>query len=193
MCAGGSEGDSMAQMAKKNEPPSLTTLCWCFAVIGIQSFGSGMSAWIRREVVDRRGWIDDPAFAAGLALSQISPGASGVNLAVFIGATLRGWSGALATFSGMMLPPIAIALAAGAAWAAARNNAMLDTALNGMGSAAVGLILANGLRLMRRNIRDVPGALVLAGTTLAVGVLHLGLLPVLAVALPVSLALNWKR
>jgi chromate transporter len=30
-----------------------------FVGVGLASFGGGLTAWIRREVVQRRGWLDD--------------------------------------------------------------------------------------------------------------------------------------
>jgi chromate transporter len=64
----------------------LTDLFLGFLNIGAMSFGGGLATWIRRETVQRRGWLDDRQFLAGYALSQIVPGATNVNLAVFIGA-----------------------------------------------------------------------------------------------------------
>ena len=72
-----------------------------------------MSAWIRREVVHRRGWMGEREFVGGLALAQIVPGANGVNLAVFVGTTLRGPAGALAAPGGAAADAAAAALWAG--------------------------------------------------------------------------------
>ena len=68
----------------------LSALFLGFLSIGAMSFGGGLAAWIRREAVQRRGWLDDRQFLSGYALSQIVPGATNVNLAVFIGSQLRG-------------------------------------------------------------------------------------------------------
>ena len=73
--------------------PRLASLFAAFVSIGMMSFGGGLAAWIRREVVQRRGWLDDQQFLSGYALSQLVPGASNVNLSVFIGAQLRGVPG----------------------------------------------------------------------------------------------------
>ena len=85
-----------------------------FLIIGCTSFGGGLTAWIRRELVERRGWIDDQQFLSGYGLSQIVPGATNVNLAVLIGAQLRGVGGALVALAGLLLVPLAILLALGA-------------------------------------------------------------------------------
>ena len=47
------------------------------------------------------------------ALSQLVPGATNVNLAVFIGTQMRGIAGALACFLGLTGPPVLIVLVTG--------------------------------------------------------------------------------
>ena len=76
-------------------PPSLATLFLSFLTIGSTSFGGGLLGWIRRELVERRGWIDDQQFLVCYGISQMVPGATNVNLSVIIGTQLRGVPGAL--------------------------------------------------------------------------------------------------
>jgi chromate transporter len=178
---------------KAAAPASLTQIAWVFAAIGMQSIGGGMSAWIRREIVQRHGWLSESQFVAGMALSQITPGANGVNLAVFVGTTLRGWAGALAAIAGMLLVPVVVILALGAAFSGVRDLPGVESAMVGLGAGAIGLNAANGLRMTRRNVRGLSGAAVMLTTALAVGVVRLPLLAVLAVMVPVSLALAGRR
>jgi chromate transporter len=174
--------------------PSLVSLFTGFVSIGMMSFGGGLAAWIRREVVQRRGWLDDQQFLSGYALSQLVPGATNVNLSVFIGAQLRGVPGAVAAVAGLTALPVAIVLGLGAIYLRSRGlpgGAMFSTALTGMGAVAVGLNLGTGIRLARLHIRRLVPALVTAVIAISIGVLGFPLLHVLAVMLPVSLALAW--
>ncbi|MDA8049819.1 MAG: chromate transporter [Rhodospirillales bacterium] len=176
---------------RRGGPPSHPrpgSLFVAFLRIGAESFGGGLSAWIRREVVEQRGWMSDRRFLSALALCQILPGANAVNLAVFIGTTLGGAAGAAAAFAGLMALPAGIVLVLGVLYAAFGASGVVDAALAGAGIGAIGLTLAVGVRLARRNVRDLPGAAIMAATALAVGVLRLDLLAVLAVLGPVSLA-----
>ena len=187
-------GESRVEWGMPPPVPSLTEIFWLFLRIGAVSFGGGMSAWIRREVVLKKGWLEDAQFLAGLALCQITPGANGVNLAIFTGSLLRGAAGASAAFFGLMAIPIVALLAAGAfyfAHHAAIRHAGFGAALGGVAAAAIGLMLANGVRLSRRNLRGVGGAAVMVATALAIGVMRWPLLSVLAVVVPISLALTW--
>jgi chromate transporter len=177
--------------------PSLTTLFLGFAGIGLSSFGGGLTAWMRREVVQRRGWLDDQQFLSGYALSQLVPGATNVNLAVFIGTHLRGVRGALACFAGLTAPSLLIMLTLGTLYFGARGvpgGASVSVALTGMGAVAIGLNLGTGIRLARRAIRGIVPALITATVALSVGVGGFPLIGVLAVMIPVSLlAAFWTR
>jgi chromate transporter len=173
-------------------PPSLTALFLSFVGIGLSSFGGGLTAWVRREVVLRRGWLDDQQFLSGYALSQLVPGATNVNLAVFIGTQMRGMAGALACFAGLTAPSLAIMLAAGALYFGMRGmpgGTSLSIALSGMGAVAIGLNLGTGIRLARQGIRRIGPALITAVVAITIGVFGLPLMTVLAVMIPVSLLL----
>jgi chromate transporter len=180
----------MAETEAPKRPPSLAALFWCFTVIGMQSFGGGLSSWMRREVVQKRRWVEDPPFLSGMALAQITPGANAVNLAVFLGTTLRGGAGAVAALAGLMALPVVLILAVGALYFSGRQLPGVETALGGLGAAAIGLNLATGIRLAGRNVRRVRQGLVMAAVILAIGVFQWPLLPVLVVTVPASLLIE---
>lgn len=173
--------------------PSLSALFFCFLRLGLQAWGGGLSAWMRREVVQRRGWMQDGAFLSGLALAQVAPGANAVNLAVFIGTTLRGGPGAMASLAGLMGLPSALVLAAGALLLRTGVSPRVDAALAGLGAAAIGLILANGVQITRDSLRGIRQIGVVLVLTLGIGVLGWPLVPTLLVAIPASLGLMALR
>jgi chromate transporter len=183
-------------MSKPGGRASLPALFAAFLSIGLMSFGGGLAAWIRREVVERRGWLDDGQFLTGYALSQIVPGATNVNLAVFIGAQLRGVLGVLAALAGLMMVPIVLILGFGTLYLRSQGVpgwGWLGTALAGMGAVAIGLNIATGIRLARDNLRGVTAALVTLATTVGIGLLRIPLGEVLVVIFPISLALSvWQ-
>jgi chromate transporter len=175
-------------------PPSLASLFTSFVSIGMMSFGGGLAAWTRREVVQKRGWLDDRQFLSGYALSQLVPGATNVNLAVFIGTQMRGTAGAIACFAGLTALPLAILLLLGALYLhsqGATADAWVGFALVGMGAVAIGLNLGTGVRLARRNISGLVPIAVTAIVTVSIGVFGFPLLYVMAAILPLSLLLAW--
>src|SRR4051794_728064 len=144
-------------------PPSLSALFLSFLTIGSTSFGGGLMGWIRRELVERRRWIDDPQFLASFGLAQLVPGATNVNLSVIIGTQLRGIPGAIAAIAGLLLVPLAVLLCLGGLYFASRGvpgGRLLNTALAGAGAAAIGFNIATGIRLAQHNIRRIGPALV---------------------------------
>jgi chromate transporter len=173
-------------------PASLAALFMSFLAIGSTSFGGGLTGWIRRELVEKRRWLDDQQFLSCYALSQIVPGATNVNLAVLIGTQLRGAAGALAALSGMLLAPLAILLAVGSVYFAARGapgGRWLNAALAGAGAAAIGFNIATGIRLARHSVRSLGPALIAGAVIVGIGIFRIPLLAVLLVMLPTSLAL----
>ncbi len=175
-------------------PPSLASLFVSFVSIGMMSFGGGLAAWTRREVVQRRGWLDDKQFLSGYALSQLVPGATNVNLAVFIGTQMRGPAGAVACFCGLTALPVAIVLALGVLYLHSQGHAggpWVSAVLGGMGAVAIGLNLGTGVRLATRNIRGVVPVVITAIVALSIGGLGFSLVHVLLVMMPVSLAAAW--
>jgi chromate transporter len=174
--------------------PSLASLFVSFVSIGMMSFGGGLAAWTRREVVQKRGWLDDRQFLSGYALSQLVPGATNVNLAVFIGTQMRGAAGAITCFCGLTVLPLVIVLSIGAWYLhsqAGTGEAWVSVALGGMGAVAIGLNLGTGVRLARRNIRDIIPIVITAIIALSIGVVGFSLVHVLLVMMPTSLLAAW--
>ena len=172
--------------------PSLAALFVGFARIGMMSFGGGLTAWTRREVVQTHGWMNEQQFLSGYALSQLVPGATNVNLAVFIGTQMRGVPGALACFAGLTALPVAIVLIAGTLYIHAHGaNPWFSIALSGMGAAALGMNLGLGVRLSLNNIRHVAPALVMLSIAMGIGVFGFRLPHVLGVTMPISLLIAW--
>ena len=175
------------------QPPSLPKLFLSFLTIGSTSFGGGLLGWIRRELVERRGWVDDQQFLVCYGISQMVPGATNVNLSVIIGAQLRGVRGAVVAVAGLLLAPLAILLALGTLYFASRGapgTRLVNAALLGAGAAAIGFNIATGLRLACHNIRRIGPALIAGAIIVGIGILRIPLLEVLLVMLPVSLVVT---
>lgn len=172
-------------------PASLPSLFLSFVKIGATSLGGGLLGWIRREIVDNRGWLDDQQFLACYGLSQMIPGATNVNLSVITGTQLRGVPGALVAVAGLMLIPLSFLLTLGAFYFAAHGSQgghLLDAALVGGGAAAIGFNIATGIRLAGSNTRRIVPLMIAGAIIVGIGILGFPLLEVLLVMLPVSVA-----
>lgn len=176
--------DFSAQDASR---PDLASLFFCFFLIGCQSFGGGVSAWIRREVVDKRAWLDNERFLSGLAICQITPGPNPMNMAVFIGSMLRGGVGSLVALVGLMLVPVIFVLGLGAIYFETKTLPAFETAIGGVGAVAIGMNASNGIRLARKGIKRLHQIIVLTIVVLLIGVVRVPLVRVLAAMVPVSI------
>lgn len=171
---------------------TLTALFLAFLEIALSSFG-GALAWSRRSLVERRGWLTDREFAETLGLCQALPGPNVLNLAIMVGTRLHGTPGVVVAVAGLLVAPILVLLALGAAYSQFGQLEEVRTVLRGVGAVMAGLIWATGLRLAMA-FRLEPGALLVGGLAwLGVGWLHLPLLGVLLVLAPLSVAAVWSR
>ncbi len=104
---------------------------------------------IRREVIDRRGWITEGEFLDLLTLAQSSPGPIAINTAVFVGYKMRGYAGAVAAMLGVVVPSFSVILLVAMFFSGIRDNAVVDAAFKAMRPAVVALIVAPVVGLAR--------------------------------------------
>ncbi|MCR0983592.1 chromate transporter [Roseomonas populi] len=173
--------------------PGLMQLFLAFTKIGLTSFGGGLSGWMMREFVQRRRWVEEGEFLAGLSLAQAFPGVNVVNLSIWIGYRLGGSAGALVSALGMVVPAMFVAILAAALFAEVAHYHLTHVILSGIAAAAVGLSLQMGVRAARRAAVSPVPALILLATFCALFFLRLPLLAVVLVMAPVSLAATWYR
>jgi chromate transporter len=85
--------------------PSSRLIFWDFLHLGVTAYGGlAMVEPIRRRVVQENGWLSQKEFMDGLALCQLVPGATVVQLATYIGYRLRRTAGALMAAAAFILP-----------------------------------------------------------------------------------------
>jgi chromate transporter len=170
-------------------PPTLRALFLSYLRISLLGVGGGTTSWIWHEVVVKRRWIDERKFVGGVSLSQIIPGANAVNLAVFVGASLRGAPGAISAFAGLIFLPAIILLTLGTFYVSMRQIPVFQSVLAGMSAAAIGLNFAVGVRLLRIEEFEWRQIVTIAAVVGFIGLLRMPLLPVLAVVGLIGLAL----
>ncbi|MBQ5720147.1 MAG: chromate transporter [Alistipes sp.] len=137
-----------------------------FFKIGIFTFGGGyaMIPIIEREVITRRGWIEEKEFYDLLTLAQSAPGPISLNTAVFVGYKMYGYRGALSSLLGVVLPSFVILLLVAMFFSQIRQNPIVDAAFRGMQPIVVAIMLAPVLgftRGMHWSMMSVAAALAL--------------------------------
>ena len=128
--------------------------------IGTFTLGGGyaMLPLIQREVVDRKGWIDEEEFLNMIALAQAAPGIIAVNSAIFIGWRIGGWKGVAGAVLGAVLPSFVIILLIAMVFSEWKELPAVEAAFKGIRPAVVALIAAPLVKLARNAMkRPTPG------------------------------------
>jgi chromate transporter len=160
--------------------------------MSVAGFG-GVLVWARRAIVDQHRWMTQDEFNEAFALCHFLPGPNIVNLSVVFGGRLRGIPGSIAAFAGLMGPPVVIVTAIGALYARYGEIPALQKTLAGVSCAAVGLFLAVIFRMAKPLVkrRNPIELVLLIAAFAAVGLLRTPLVWVLAVGVPLSIAITY--
>jgi chromate transporter len=143
-----------------------------FLRLGLTSFGGPVAhlGYFRDELVGRRRWLDEQAFADLVALCQFLPGPASSQVGIGIGLTRAGPAGALAAWTGFTLPS-AVALVLFALGVGALGDAAGAGWLHGLEIAAVAVVALavwNMARTLAPDRARATLAVVAAAITLAV-------------------------
>ena len=163
-----------------------------FAKMSLAGFG-GVLYWARRAIVDQHGWMSADEFNETYALCHFLPGPNIVNLSMVFGARLRGVAGGIAAFTGLLVPPMLIMTVLAAIYARYGEIDALRRTLAGVSCAAVGLLIANVLRMMAPLVRrrDLAGMAMLAIVFVTIGLVRWPMVAVLLAAIPFSIGVTF--
>ena len=149
-------------------------LFWTYLKIGTFTLGGGyaMLPLIQREVVDRKGWIDEEEFLNMIALAQAAPGLIAVNSAIFIGWRIGGWKGVAGAVLGAVLPSFLIILAITMVFAEWKELPAVEAVFKGVRPAVVALIAAPLFKLAKSAKISWLTALIPVAAALLIWLLH---------------------
>lgn len=133
--------------------------------IGINSFGgpAGQIAVMHREVVDRRGWVDDAQFNHALSFCMLLPGPEAMQLATYLGWVRGGVRSALVAGSLFVVPGAVIMLALVAIYAVFGDVTGIQGLLFGIQAAVIAIVLRALWRVAGRTVTGVVPAVVAVG------------------------------
>jgi chromate transporter len=174
--------------------PTRIELFLAFVRITLSGFG-GTLPWTRRMFVEEKRWLTAAEFNELYALCQFLPGPNVVNLSAVFGSRIHGVTGAIAAWSGFLLVPFCVMLAAGILYERYNDVDAVRRILSGIAPAAAGLLIATLAKMAVPLFRSVgPAPLVFAVIALAIGVMRWPLLWVMVIMAPISIGLAfWWR
>ena len=132
------------------------SLFYTYLKIGTFTLGGGyaMLPLIQREVVDRKGWIDEEEYLNMIALAQAAPGLIAVNSAIFIGWRVGGWRGVCGAVLGAVLPSFLSILAIAMVFSDWKELPAVEAAFKGIRPAVVALIAAPLFKLAKSALKN---------------------------------------
>ncbi|MGB4748402.1 MAG: chromate transporter [Bacillota bacterium] len=162
---------------------SLGQIFISFFKIGAFTFGGGwaMVPLIQKELVDKRGWLDDSEFVDILAIAQSGPGPVAINTSVLCGNKMRGLLGAIVAALGSSLPSFLIILVIANFFLKVKESRAVQAIFKGMRPAIFGLLISAVWQVGRKSISDKKD-LVLAASGAAL-LLFLDVNPIFVVIL----------
>ena len=173
--------------------PTPFALFTTFFRIGVTSFGGGLVAYLRDEIVTNNHWMTEDEFLAALEIGQTLPGLNSVNVAIIAGRKLCGPAGAIAAATGLVIPGAVILCVLGFLYVRFRKNPDVAAALAGIAAAAVGLLLQVTLKIGARQFLNPLDLVFLLLTFVLVGIFHVSLPVILFLVAPFAIILRRPR
>ncbi len=148
--------DATSEQAPPPTPVSMWQFVLYFLRLGAVGFGGpvALANYMRRDLVERRGWLTAREYENGLALAAACPGPLAYQLGVYCGYVRFGVSGGLAVAVAFGLAPFVIVTVG--AWFYVRfvGNWQLRALFYGIAPAVVALIVKACWNLGKRTLRN---------------------------------------
>ncbi len=173
----------------------LTEVAAVFLKLGTIGFGGPAAhiAMLESEIVTRRKWITRSQFLDLIGLTNLIPGPSSTQVAIYIGYLRAGWWGLIVAGICFILPAMAIVWALAIGYERTRDLPQIIAIFAGIVPVVVALTVQATLKLGRSAIKNIPTGLAGISAIVGLGYLDLNILSVLLVAgFGVMLGQNWR-
>jgi chromate transporter len=122
--------------------------------LGTFGFGGPVAlvGYMRRDLVERRGWISENDYREGLALAQMMPGPLAAQLGIYLGYVHYRVVGATLGGIAFVLPSFLMVVALGWAYTHFGGLAWMQAVFYGVGAAVVGIIAMSACKLTTKSI-----------------------------------------
>src|SRR5712691_1257562 len=130
---------------------TLRGLALYFLRLGSWGFGGpiALCGYMRRDLVERRGWYREDEYQQGLAVAQTMPGPLAAQLAMWLGFLERGAPGAALVALPFVVPPFLIVTAVAAIYAHYQGLSQVQSVFFGVDPALMAIIAIAAYKLAR--------------------------------------------
>ena len=161
---------------------SLSLLLKRFLKIGATAYGGpAIAQQMKKTVVKEWGWLKEPEFMQGIALCQLIPGATFVQMSAYIGYRLRGIGGALVCMAGFVLPAFILILILSAIYFRFGDLWVIQSLFKGLAPIIVAIVLNAFISFGKPMVKDWK-AIIIVGLTFAGFVFHMNIVLVFIIA-----------
>jgi chromate transporter len=165
----------------QDSQPSLSQLLLSFLRLGLTAFGGpSMVAYIRKVTVGQKHWLDAETFNSGVALCQMLPGATAMQVAGYVGLRTRGVRGAAATFIGFGLPAFLLMTMLAGLYTSTHTLPAVTAAFSGLQAVIVALIANAAVSFGRATLKNWRHIVIAGGAAILFG---LNASPILVIGL----------
>ncbi len=120
-----------------------------FFKTGLFAVGGGLATLpFLYDMADRTGWFSSSQLADMLAVSESTPGPIGVNMATYVGFTIRGIPGALVATLGLVTPSVIVILIVAAFLKSFRDNRFVNAGFYGLRPASTAMVASAGISVV---------------------------------------------
>ncbi|WP_431824699.1 chromate transporter [Burkholderia sp. F1] len=125
-------------------------------MLRLGTFGFGgpvaLAGYMRRDLVERHGWITEADYKEGLTLAQLAPGPMAAQLAIYLGFVHYRILGATLVGLAFVLPSFLMVLGLGFAYAHFGGLSWMQAVFYGVGAAVVGIIAMSACKLTVKTV-----------------------------------------
>lgn len=133
-------------------------LFFYFFIIGLISIGGGLSTIpLMTEILTSKGWLLQTEIIDMIAVSEMTPGPIGINMATYAGNKTAGLLGGISATAGLVAPSIIIIVIVAHFYTRYRNNPYVDGIMRKIRPVVTGMIAAVCAELFVITLLDVPG------------------------------------
>jgi chromate transporter len=161
-----------------------------FLKLGATAYGGpAIAQQMKKMIVKDLGWLKEPEFMQGVALCQLIPGATFVQMSAYIGYRLKGIGGALACMAGFVLPAFALMLILSAIYFRFGDLWLVQSLFKGLAPIIVAIVLDAFINFGKPLVKDWK-AIIIVGLAFAGFVFHMNIALVFVIAGALALLLR---
>src|SRR4030042_4624500 len=153
-----------------------------FLKLGATAYGGpAIAQHMKKTIVKDLGWLKEPEFMQGIALCQLLPGATLVQMSAYVGYRLRGIGGALACMAGFVLPAFVLMLILSAIYFRFGDLWIVQSLFKGLAPIIVAIILDAFINFGKPMVKDWK-TVIIVGLAFAGFVFHMNIVLVFLIA-----------